>query len=57
MKIDIWTFFRTKDRHIAYHKTCLRCVYGCKQSWRVKLIQCPRFLDFRSANFSQKKNR
>ncbi len=57
MKIDIWTFFRTKDRHIAYHKTCLRCAHSCKQSWRVKLIQCPRFLDSRRANFSKKKNR
>ncbi len=40
---DPWQFFRTKRGEIAYNKTCQRCGHSCKQSWRVKLIQCGRF--------------
>ena len=38
-----WDFFHNTQRKIAYHPKCLRCIYGCKQSWRVKALICPRF--------------
>ena len=43
MKKDIWEFFRTKNNRISYHKKCLGCVHDCKQSFRVKVIYCPRY--------------
>ena len=36
-------FFRNAQGKIAYHPKCQRCICGCKQSWRVKMLICPRF--------------
>lgn len=38
-----WSFFRTPNGKVSYHPKCLRCIHGCKQSWRVKTLICPRF--------------
>ena len=38
-----WDFFRNTQRKIAYHPKCQRCIHGCKQSWQVKTLICPRF--------------
>lgn len=43
MKKDEWQFFRTKNNRISYHRKCLGCVHDCKQSFRVKVIYCPRY--------------
>ena len=40
---DEWAFFRKLSGQKAYHKKCIRCVHKCKQSWRIKWIECPRF--------------
>jgi len=38
-----WDFFiNPKTDKIQYNKKCLSCVYeDCKQSYRVKVVQCP----------------
>ncbi len=49
-KKDSWQFFRKPSGKIAYNKLCLRCANKCKQSWRVEIIHCPRFRDWRNPN-------
>lgn len=33
-------FFKDENGEIKYNKLCEECIYDCKQSFRVKIIQC-----------------
>lgn len=41
-----WSFFLGENGRRQYNKVCL----GCKQSFRVVLITCPRYISKRSKN-------
>ena len=45
-----WAFFLSENGRRQYNKTCIGCAHGCKQSFRVALIACPRYLSKRSKN-------
>lgn len=49
-----WSFFLGENGRRQYNKVCLGCAHGCKQSFRVVLIACPRYLSKRSNNCSIK---
>ncbi len=38
-----WSIFLDKRNRITYNKLCLTCRKECKQSFRVKVIQCPQY--------------
>jgi hypothetical protein len=38
-----WAFFLGENGRRQYNRICKRCVHGCKQSFRVDLIVCPRY--------------
>ena len=38
-----WAFFLGKNGRRQYNRVCKRCVHDCKQSFRVKLIACPKY--------------
>ena len=38
-----WALFLSDYNRIKYNKLCLKCRNDCKQSFRVKVIQCPQF--------------
>lgn len=41
--IDAWKFFRNKHDKITYYKQCRECIHTCKQSFRVKEMDCSRY--------------
>lgn len=43
-----WSFFLNERNRITYHELCRRCVYICKQSFRVEIIECPNYYSKRS---------
>ena len=47
-----WAFFLGGNGRRQYHPLCQRCAYGCKQSFRVKQLVCPRYLARRSKKCS-----
>lgn len=38
-----WAFFLNHRNRITYNDLCRKCVYGCKQSFRAFVIECPRY--------------
>ena len=38
-----WSFFIGDSGRRKYNRVCVRCVHGCKQSFRTNLISCPGF--------------
>ena len=38
-----WSFFIGDSGRRKYNCVCIRCIHGCKQSFRVNLIACPGF--------------
>lgn len=38
-----WAIFLNAKNRITYNKLCLQCRKDCKQSFRVKVIDCPKF--------------
>ena len=38
-----WSFFIGDSGRRKYNRFCVRCVHGCKQSFRADLIACPHF--------------
>lgn len=38
-----WDFFLSESGRRKYHKFCRSCVHPCKQSFRVKIMSCPRY--------------
>ena len=43
--LDEWTFFLDADGHIRYNPKCTHCIHGCRQSFRAKIIFCPKYSD------------
>lgn len=40
---DMWKFFiDPKTGKRRYNSLCIRCGRGCKQSFRVRIIECPK---------------
>ena len=42
-QIDIWKFFRNRKGKITYYEQCRECIHTCKQSFRVKGMDCSRY--------------
>ena len=38
-----WAFFLGENGRRQYNRVCKRCVHGCKQSFRAKLIACLKY--------------
>lgn len=38
-----WSFFIGDSGRRKYNRFCVRCIHGCKQSFRADLIACPHF--------------
>lgn len=38
-----WHFFLNKNGHRAYNELCSHCARKCKQSFRAKVIACPKY--------------
>lgn len=49
-----WSFFLGENGRRQYNKVCKGCVHGCKQSFRVKLVQCPHYISLRSKKCADK---
>ncbi len=43
-----WALFLNYRNRIIYNELCRKCQHDCKQSFRVSLIECPRFISKRS---------
>lgn len=39
-----WALFLNERNRIAYNELCRKCRYLCKQSFKVLVIECPKFL-------------
>ncbi|MCH3972108.1 MAG: hypothetical protein LKE53_04970 [Oscillospiraceae bacterium] len=38
-----WALFLNHRNRITYNELCCKCRYTCKQSFRVLVIECPKF--------------
>lgn len=38
-----WSFFIGDSGRRKYNRFCVRCIHGCKQSFRAELLACPSF--------------
>ncbi len=38
-----WAVFLNEQNRITYNKLCLQCQRNCKQSFRVLVVDCPKF--------------
>ena len=47
-----WALFLGRNGRRQYHSLCRNCSHDCKQSFRVCLIACPRYLSRRSEKCS-----
>lgn len=43
-----WAFFLNERNRITYNPLCRRCRRACKQSFRARIIDCPRYLSKRA---------
>ena len=43
-----WQFFLTHRNRMTYNPLCRKCAYGCKQSFRAVVMDCPRYLSKRA---------
>ena len=43
-----WALFLNHRNRITYNELCRKCQHDCKQSFRVLVNQCPKFLSKRS---------
>lgn len=43
-----WSFFLSDRNRITYNELCRRCKHSCKQSFRVVVVECPRYLSKRA---------
>ena len=44
-----WSFFLNDRTRITYNELCRKCQHQCKQSFRVVVVDCPKYLSKRSA--------
>lgn len=42
-----WALFLNHRNRITYNELCRKCQHDCKQSFRVSVIECPKFLSKR----------
>ena len=49
-----WSFFLDGSGRRKYNEVCQGCAHNCKQSFRAKLVVCPRYLSKRSKNCKDK---
>ena len=45
-----WAFYLHKNGRRAYNELCSRCARSCKQSFRVKVIACPKYRSKRAVS-------
>lgn len=38
-----WALFLNERNRITYNELCRKCRHLCKQSFKVKVIECPKF--------------
>ena len=43
-----WSFFLNDRSRITYNELCRKCRHECKQSFRVIVVDCPKYLSKRS---------
>ena len=43
-----WAFFLNERNRITYNDLCRKCVHDCKQSFRVEIIECQKFISKRA---------
>ncbi len=53
--MEAWNYFRTETGELAFHEKCQQCQGICKQSFRVKEVQCRKFKPVEKPNFSEAK--
>ena len=49
-----WAFFLGGNGRRQYNKLCKTCAHDCKQSFRAKVVACPRYCSKRSVNCKDK---
>lgn len=45
-----WRFFLNKNGRKTYNELCRCCARSCKQSFRVKVIACPKYRSKRAVS-------
>ena len=48
-------FFLNEHGRTTYHSQCKKCEFGCKQSFRVKWIYCPKDLKHKAEKREEQK--
>ena len=43
-----WSLFLSPRGRRTYNKLCSQCVHPCKQSFRVLVVECPRYYSKRA---------
>ena len=43
-----WSLFLNERGRRCYNELCRRCVHSCKQSFRVLVVECPRYYSKRA---------
>jgi len=43
-----WAFYLNHRNRITYNDLCRKCVHGCKQSFRVVVMECPHYYSKRA---------
>ena len=43
-----WQFFLNRRNRMTYNPLCRKCAYGCKQSFRAVVMDCPRYYSKRA---------
>ena len=44
-----WQFFLNHRNRMTYNPLCRKCAYGCKQSFRAVVMDCPRYSSKRAS--------
>lgn len=42
-----WALFLNHRNRITYNELCRKCTHNCKQSFRVLVIKCPKYISKR----------
>lgn len=43
-----WSLFLNHRGRRCYNSLCRRCIHSCKQSFRVTVVECPRYFSKRA---------
>lgn len=44
---DPYIYYKDNNENIKYNELCTQCKYNCKQSFRSKIITCPKLKEKR----------